>query len=222
MEKYFDLITQTPLFNGICKENLSSLLSCLSAKVEEYPKGSPVFLEDDPAGFIGLVLEGAVQIVWDDFYGNRSLLMLAKKGETFAEAFACSNLETMPLSGFAIQDCKILRLECKRMLTICTNACSFHNMLVKNLLQEVAQKNLILSRKVQFMSQKTTKEKILAYLLDQAKQNNSMEFTIPLDRQALANFLGVDRSAMSAELSKLRRNGVLDSKGSWFRLLSSQ
>lgn len=221
MEKYFDLILQNVLFNGINKEDLRSLLSCLNARVEEYPKGAPVFLEGDPAGFIGIVLEGTVQIVRDDFYGNRSLLMAAEKGETFAEAFACADIKAMPLSGFAAQDCKIMRLECKRMLTVCTNACGFHNMLVKNLLQEVAQKSLLLSRKVQFMSQKTTKEKLMAYLLDQAKQKNSMEFTIPLDRQALADFLGVERSAMSAELSKLRKSGVLDSKGSRFRLLVS-
>jgi CRP-like cAMP-binding protein len=91
-------------------------------------------------------------------------------------------------------------------------------MLVKNLLQVVAQKNLQLSQKVQFMSQKTTKEKLMAYLLAQAKQRGALEFTIPLDRQALADFLGVERSAMSTELSKLRKAGVLDSKGAWFRL----
>lgn len=218
MDKYFDVILQNSLFSGISQESLRSLLNCLGAKARDFSKGDPVFLEGDPAGFIGLVLEGAVQIVRDDFYGNRSLLMVAQQGECFAEAYACANMKTMPLSGFAVQDSKILWLECKRMLTVCTNACGFHNMLVKNLLQEVAQKNLLLSRKVQFMSQKTTKEKLMAFLADQAKQRKSAEFTIPLDRQALADFLGVERSAMSAEISKLRKEGVLDSTGSWFRL----
>ncbi|MBE6946757.1 MAG: Crp/Fnr family transcriptional regulator [Ruminococcaceae bacterium] len=219
MEKYFDLILENPLFNGIGAENLRSLMTCLAAKVKVYPKGSPVFMEGDPAGFIGIVLEGSIQIVRDDFYGNRSLLMLAQQGDIFGEAFACTDLEYVPLSGFAIRDCKVMWLECRRMLTVCTNACSFHNTLVQNLLQDVAQKNLLLSQRVQFMSQKTTKEKLMAYLLDQAKQHNAMEFTIPLNRQALADFLGVERSAMSAELSKLRQEGFLDSKGSWFRLL---
>lgn len=218
MEKYFELLMRHPLFSGISLENLRSLLGCLAARIEEFPKGAPVFLEGDPAGFIGFVLEGSVQIVRDDFYGNRSLYMQAAKGDSFAEAFACANVKVMPLSGFAVQDTKIMWLECARMLTVCSNACGFHNMLVKNLLQEVSQKNLLLSRKVQFMSQKTTKEKLMAYLLDQAKQKQSAEFTIPLDRQALADFLGVERSAMSAELSKLRKDGVLDSKGSWFCL----
>ena len=104
------------------------------------------------------------------------------------------------------------------MLTVCSNTCRFHGALVKNLLQVVAQKSLQLNRKIQFMSQKTTQEKLMAYLLDQAKEKGSSEFTIPLDRQALADYLGVERSAMSAELSKLRAMGVLESKGSRFTL----
>lgn len=218
MEKYFAVLSANPLFAGIGQEDLTSLMYCLAARVEKFPKGAPVFLEGDPAAFIGFVLEGAVQIVWDDLYGNRSLLVQAERGELFGEAYAAAGIDTMPLSGYAVQDSQIMWLECRRMLTVCTNACGFHSMLVKNLLQVVAQKNLLLSRKVRFMSQKTTREKLMAYLLDQAKQKNALEFTIPLDRQALADFLGVERSAMSAELSKLRRAGVLDSKGSWFRL----
>lgn len=221
MEKYFDLILGNPLFAGIRKEELKSLLTCLSAKITEAPKGEPVFLEGDPAGSIGFVLEGAVQIVRDDFYGNRSLLTLAQAGELFAEAFACANVETFPVSGYAVQHSKILWLACRRMLTVCTNACGFHNMLVQNLLQVVAQNNLLLGRKIQFMSGKTTREKLMAYLSDQAKQWKSREFTIPLDRQALADFLGVERSAMSNEISKLRGDGVLESKGSWFHLRRS-
>lgn len=218
MEKFFAILLKNPLFDGISREDLRSLMGCLAARVSAYPKDAPVFLEGDPAGFIGFVLEGKVQIVRDDFYGNRSLLMVAQQGEIFAEAFACANVKTMPLSAFAMQESKVMWLECRRMLTVCTNACAFHSMLVKNLLQEVSQKTLLLSRKVQIMSQKTTKEKLMAYLLDQAKQKNATEFTIPLDRQGLADFLGVERSAMSAEISKLRREGVLDSAGSRFVL----
>ena len=108
---------------------------------------------------------------------------------------------------------------CKKMLTVCTNACRFHNQLVKNLLQVVAQKNLNLSRKIQFMSQKTPREKLMAYLLDCAKRAGNAEFRIPFDRQALADYLGVERSAMSAELGKLQKDGILRTKGSNFCLL---
>lgn len=218
MEKYFEIILGNPLFAGISREELGSMMGCLGAKITNAAKGDPIFLEGDRAGFIGMVLEGAVQIVRDDFFGNRSMLAFAEPGELFAEAFACADVDTMPVSGYAVQDSKILWMGCKKMLTVCTNACGFHNALVQNLLQVMAQKNLMLSRKIQFMSQKTTREKLMAYLLDQAKQKGTNEFVIPMDRQALADFLGVERSAMSAELSKLRAGGVLESKGSWFRL----
>lgn len=219
MEKYFEIIKANSLFAGISQEELESLLGCLGGSVKEFTKGAPVFLEGEPAGFIGLVLEGAVQIVRDDFYGNRTLLSYAEPGDIFAEAYACAGTEHMPVSAYAVQKSKVLWMECRKMLTVCSNACRFHNALVKNLLQVVAKKNLTLSRKIQFMSQKTTREKLMAYLLDQAKQKDSAEFTIPLDRQALADFLGVERSAMSAELGKLRASGILESKGSQFRLL---
>ena len=218
MKKYFEIIKANPLFAGIGQEELDNLLGCLGGKMVDFAKGAPVFLEGDPAGFIGLVLEGAVQIVRDDFYGNRSFLAYAEPGEIFGEAYACAGVECMPVSGYAAHRSKVLWLECRKMLTVCSNACRFHNALVENLLKVVAQKNLSLNRKIQFMSRKTTREKLMAYLLDQAKQKGSAEFTIPLDRQALADFLGVERSAMSAELGKLRDSGILESKGSQFRL----
>ena len=218
MEKYFDLLLASPLFADIDSKELDSLLNCLSARAVSFQKGAPVFLEGDPAGTIGFVLEGAVQIVHDDFYGNRTLMSVAEQGELFGETFACAKTETMPLSGYALQECTILWLECRKMLTVCSNACGFHNTLVKNLLQVVARKNLALSSKIRVMSRKTTREKLMAYLFEQAKKAGSTAFTIPLSRQALADYLGVERSAMSAELSKLRADGLLETKGSWFRL----
>ena len=222
MEKYFDVLLKTPLFSGISREELASRLGCLGARVVNVAKGDPVFLEGDPAGFLGLVLEGSVQIVRDDYYGNRSVLTHAEAGELFAEAFACAKVDTMPVSCYALRDSNVMLLTCQKMLTVCSNACRFHNQLVKNLLRVVAQKNLNLSRKIQFMSQKTTREKLMAYLLDCAKRVGSSEFVIPFDRQTLADYLSVERSAMSAELSKLRRDGILESTGAHFRLLNQK
>lgn len=218
MEKYFAILSRCPLFAGVEQEELGLMLQCLGAREREIPKGEPVFLEGDPAGFIGAVLEGAVQVVRDDYYGTRSVLTVIEPGEIFGEAFSCAGVETMPVSAFALKGSKVLWLDCKRMLTVCSNACQFHNRMVANLLRAVARKNLTLSRKIQFMSQRTTKEKVMAYLLDQAKTQGSPAFTIPHDRQALADFLGVERSAMSAEIGKLKKAGVLDCKGPWFQL----
>lgn len=221
MEKYLDLLLTVPLFQGVDRQELSSLLHCLQARVISAEKGMPLFLEGDPAGFVGLVLEGAVQIVRDDYYGSRSVISHAAQGELFAETYACSGGEVMPVSGYALTQCEIMMFSCRKMLTVCTNACRFHNQLVKNLLQVVAQKNVSLSQKIQFMSQKTTRQKLMAYLSDQAKRAASPDFTIPFDRQALADYLGVERSAMSAELGKLQRDGILTTQGSRFTLLQS-
>ena len=221
MEQYFEIILENPLFDGISQQELGSMLGCLSAKILPLSKGEPVFLEGDPAGFIGLVLDGSVQIVRDDYYGQRTILSLAEPGDIFAETFSCAGMDALPVSAYALRPGKVMLFDLKKMLTVCSNACRFHNLLISNLLRVVAQKNLILSRKIQFMSRKTTREKLMAYLLDQAKQKGAAEFTIPMDRQTLADFLGVERSAMSAELSKLRQAGIIDYKGSRFCLLNS-
>lgn len=218
MEKYFGILSKCPLFYGIEQSDLKSMIGCLNGKTVNIQKGNPIFLEGDPAQFVGVVLSGTVQIIREDYYGNRSVMAILQSGELFAEAFSCAGLKTMPVSVMALTDSEVLLLDCRRVFTSCSNACHFHSLLMKNLLQEMAQKNLALTQKIRYMSQKTTKEKLMAYLLDQAKQQESTEFTIPYDRQSLADYLGVERSAMSAEISKLKKSGQIDTHGSWFRL----
>ena len=218
MNEFYPLLRRCPLFTGITEVDLDAMLQCLDSRSREISKGCPVFLEGEPARWVGVVLSGAVQVVREDFYGNRSIIAMLESGDLFGEVFACAGIETLPVSVFAARDSRVLLLDCKRVLTVCTNACQFHNQLVRNLLQVTARKNMLLNQKIQFMSKKTTREKLLAYLSEQAKRNGNAAFSIPLDRQALADYLGVERSAMSAELGKLRRDGVLDCKGSYFHL----
>lgn len=219
MEEYFDVLSQCPLFAGISQEELKSMLGCLDGRIIKTPKGSPVFLEGEPATFVGVVLSGKVQILRTDFYGNRSVLTVVSPGGLFGEAFACAGVETLPVSAMALENAGVLLLDCRRVLTSCPNACPFHKKLVQNLLRGIAQKNLILTQKIRCMSQKTTQEKLMEFLLEQAKQHGRAEFVIPYDRQALADYLGVERSAMSAEISKLKKAGRIDCSGSRFRVL---
>lgn len=222
MEDFFEVLSQCPLFAGIGLTEMQDMLSCLDGKIAGIAKGSPVFLEGDPAEFVGVVLSGKVQIIRDDYYGNRSVLTVVSPGGLFAEAFACAGLEALPVSAIALQPSTVLLLNCRRVLSGCSNACSFHSRLVFNLLQGIAQKNLMLTRKIRCMSRKTTREKLMEFLLDQAKQHGSPEFVIPYDRQALADYLGVERSSMSAEISKLKKAGQIDCRGSWFRVLAPE
>ena len=220
MKQYMPLLQDCPLFQQIKAEDLKALMGCLGARTVSYKKKETIFSEGDPADQIGIVLSGSAQLVQMDYFGNRSILHHSMPGDIFAEAFSFTGLETIPVSGYAVKASKVMLLTCRRMMTVCANACGFHNTLVKNLLQLVSRKNLMLSEKIRYMSQKTTRDKLMAYLSDQAKQANSPEFTIPYDRQGLADYLGVERSAMSAEISRLSKDGIIETKGSKFRLIS--
>lgn len=219
MKKYFELLKKCPLFEGIEENELSGMLQCLGARTLDVSKNQPVFLEGDPAKYVGIVLSGSVQVVREDYFGNRSMVAVIEPAELFGEAFACAGVETMPVSVIAVRDSELMLMDVKRILTTCRNSCVFHQRLISNLLRVVAAKNLILNRKIEVMSKRTTREKLMAYLLSQAKRHDSSSFTIPYDRQALADYLGVERSAMSAEISKLRKEGVLECDRSFFKLL---
>lgn len=181
MEKYFEILSQCPLFQGV-------------------------------------VLLGTVQVVQEDYYGNRSVMTVLQPGESFAEVFSCAGFEVMPVSVMAVTDSEVLLLDCRCVLTTCSRSCHFHSLLMKNMLEWMAQKILSLTQKIQYMSKRTTREKLMAYLSNQAKQQGSKEFVISHNRQSLADYLGVERSAMSAEISKLKKAGKIDTHGSWFCL----
>ena len=219
MKKYFPILMACPLFAGIREDDLESMLQCLNAQSRRFLRGQTVFHEGDEARWVGIVLEGAVQIFRNDYDGSRSLLGRAGVGQLFGEVFACAGMAELPVSVEATQDSVILLADCRRVLTVCRNACSFHNRLINNLLQAVAEKNLQLNRKIECMSRRTTREKLMVFLLGEAKAHNSREFDIAFDRQALADYLGVERSAMSAELGKLVRDGVIACQRRHFRLL---
>lgn len=219
MEEYLAILHDSALFSGIEPQDLLGLTACLGAKVTTYRKKQTVFREGDPARFVGLVLSGAVQISQEDLHGNRSILSRATPGTVFGESYAFSGTEILPVNVVALEDSKILLIDSCRITQSCSNACGFHGRLIRNLLQIVSEKNLHFHRKLEITSKRTTREKLLAYLYHQEKLSGSRSFTIPFDRQALADYLGVERSAMSAELSKLRRDGLIDFDRSRFTLL---
>lgn len=219
MEKILDILEICPLFAGISRQELGALLDCLGARRTEVKKGQVILAEGAPAQFVGIVLEGRVQIEKVDYYGNRSILTQAGPGELFAESFACADAAEMPVSAIATVDGAVMLIQRTRITTGCSNACGFHSRLIANLLKIVSQRNLQLSQKIEITGKRTTREKLMAYLVGQAKYHGSDSFTIPFDRQALADYLQVERSAMSAEISKLRKEGILESHKNHFRLL---
>lgn len=219
MEKYLEVLSKCTLFKGLVKENISAMLACFGAKLKTFEKGQVIIEEGSAAENFGIVLEGAVQIEKVDFYGNRTIVAKIMPSNIFGESFACAGVKTVPVNAVAAENSAVLLVNCERAITPCTNVCSFHTDIIHNLLRVVAQKNLLFNQKIQVTSQRTTREKLMAYLMLEAKQNNSHSFFIPYDRQELADFLEVDRSGLSAEIGKLTREGVIESKKNFFRLL---
>lgn len=219
MKKYFDVLRKCPLFNQIADEDLGKVLSCLGAKERSYKKGNTILSEGDKAKYLGIVLKGSVQVVRVDYYGNRSILASIEPSQLFGEAFACAGLKSLPVDVVAAEDTEILLIDALHIARPCGNACDFHCQTVLNLLHIVARKNLVLHQKIEITSKRSTREKLMTYLLLQAKKAESSTFTIPYDRQELADYLGVERSGLSMEISKLRNEKVLECRRSTFTLL---
>ena len=219
MKKYLDVLKTVDLFKDIDECDLQPLLSCLSAKASRYEKGQTVFSTGERIERFGIVLSGQVQIVQDDYYGNRSIFAKIDIGNLFAESFACSETKTLPVSVITTTESELLFIDCHRLAVPCAKACGFHSRLIQNMLSIVSTKNILLTQKIEFTSKRTTREKLLAYLSVEAKKAEGNCFCIPFNRQELADYLSVERSAMSAELSKLRDDGVLKFHKNQFELL---
>lgn len=219
MNQFLPVLSHCPLFRGIEPSELSGMLACLGAKTVFYAKGQTIFCEGEKASHLGIVLSGAVQVIREDYYGNRSIVAQLGQTQLFGESFACAGVSSLPVSVTAVEECQIMLIDCKRIVTTCSSACSFHNQVVLNLLRTTATKNLMFNQKLEILSKRTTRDKLMAFLMLQAKQHDSNSFTIPYNRQALADYLGVDRSAMAAEISKLRKDGIIECTKSHFVLL---
>lgn len=219
MEKYHAILQKCALFNGIRIEDLSAMMGCIGGRTIKAAKGEAVFQEGDPASHVGMVLSGAVRLIRDDYYGNRSIVAHIGPGELFGETYACASVAALPVSVVADEDSTLLLMDCRRITVTCSSACAFHNRIIFNLLRLVAEKNLVFDQKIQVTSKRTTREKLMTYLMNYAKLCGSSSFAIPYDRQELADYLEVDRSGLSSEISKLRKEGILESEKNYFTLL---
>ena len=216
-----NFLQSTLLFQGSSTEEIGAMLKCLGTKEQSFSRGTVILHAGDTVRSIGLVLAGRVQIENDDLWGNKSVLDSVGPGQVFAETYACIPGEPMMVSAVAAENCDILFLNASRVLTSCPSACSHHSRLVQNLLLLSARKNLNLSRRIFHTSPKSIRGRLLSYLSFQAAVHQSREFTIPFTRQQLADYLSVDRSAMSAELGRMRDEGILETERNYFQLKQS-
>ena len=210
MKEFFPILRSSSLFSGVSEEELAAMLSCLDTRMENFPKEAFVLRTGDTVESIGIVLSGSVLVIQEDIWGNRNILSKAGPAQTFAAAFACAPGSILNVSVIADTPTTVLFLNVKRILHVCPSACSHHSRIIRNLLTDLAEKNLRFSEKLTHMGQRTTRAKLMSYFSAEAQRLGTYEFDIPFSRQQLADYLAVERSGLSLELGKMRDEGVLD------------
>ena len=219
MKKYIPVLKRTKLFSGVGEEDIASMLSCLGARKKEYQKGEYILREGEHISDIFVLAEGKIHIQKDDYWGNRSILSVISVGEMFGEGYAAPESGALLNDVVAVEDSSVIFFDVKRILTTCSSTCRFHNMIVQNMFFAISDKNRRLVQKLGHMSGRTTRAKLISYLSEEAKRQGSSTFTVPFNRQQLADYLCVDRSAMSNELCKMRDEGMIKFEKSRFELL---
>ncbi len=210
MKEFFPILRSSSLFSGVSEEELAAMLSCLDTRMEAFPKEAFVLRTGDTVESIGIVLSGSVLVIQEDIWGNRNILSKAGPAQTFAAAFACAPGSILNVSVIADTPTTVLFLNVKRILHVCPSACSHHSRIIRNLLTDLAEKNLRFSEKLTHMGQRTTRAKLMSYFSAEAQRLGTYEFEIPFSRQQLADYLAVERSGLSLELGKMRDEGLLD------------
>lgn len=219
MKKYIPVLKRTKLFAGVGEEEIGAMLDCLQVSMREYKKGEYVYRSGEHIRFISILAEGSLLIQKDDYWGNRSIVNQITVGEIFGEAYAMQDSEALLNDVVALENSTVLLFDVQRILSTCPSACRFHTLVIQNLVRSISAKNRMLTQKIDYMAQRSTREKLIAYLSAQSKKHENASFEIPFNRQQLADFLGVDRSAMSNELCKMRDEGMLVFRRNHFELI---
>lgn len=214
----YRLLSRNPLLRGFSENECRELLAALHASVRSYPKNAVILAAGSPATQIGIVLEGSAQIIFSDVFGNQTIFGMIEPPDLFAEAFCCAGSPSIPVSVLAVRPSRVLFLTYPGTIARNPANARLYMQLLENMVRVSASKNLRLNEKLRCLSRRSTREKLLTYLSAQSRSASSLTFSIPFNRQELADYLCVDRSAMSAELSRLRQEGILDFDRNQFRL----
>ena len=210
---------RSPLFAGIGSEDMEGMLGCIGYHIRTFQKGEIIAFEAENINHVGVVLEGAVDMIKEDVWGNRTMLLRSYPEDIFGETFACGEDSLSVVSFEASRDSKVLFLSFSRVMHTCTHACVFHQTLIENMVRIIARKNRELMRKVEVVSKKSLREKILAYLSIQSQTQGSSRFEVPLGRVEWAEYLCADRSALTRELAKMKDEGLIDYHRNTFEIL---
>ncbi len=217
MQNNYNKILENRLFNGILEKDFNSMLACLSTIEKSYGKNEVILNEGEGINFVGAVLEGSVKIIKSDYDGNEAIIAKIPEGDIFAEVFACAGVFKSPVSIISASKSRVLFFDYRKIITSCSSSCVFHQKLISNMLNVIANKSLYLNRRIDIISKKSLRDKILTYF--HYESMGQKRFSISMKREDLANFLCADRSALSNELSKMKKDGLIDYNKNEFVLL---
>ncbi len=219
MKNYTQILSHTQLFSGVREEEIEAMLSCLNGNLRTYKKGDYIFRQGEYIEDITVLVKGQLHIQRDDYWGNSNIINVVEIGEMFGEAYVTPNSGTILNNVIAVEDSAIMFFDVKKILTTCASTCRFHTMVVQNLFYAISDKNRKLVQKLGYMSNRSTRQKLISYLSEESAKQKSSTFEIPFNRQQLADFLSVDRSAMSNELCKMRDDGLIRFERNRFTLI---
>lgn len=215
-------LRNTGLFQGTNDDEISEMVKCLGARSYRYVPGDFIFRSGDSADNLGVVLSGRIEMIKQDWWGNRTVLDTYTAGDVMCTDYACAHGRNMDVSITATEASEVMFFDVSRVTTVCSSSCRFHNRVIRNLVQMLARGSLSMNQRLDHMSKRTTRDKVCALLSDHARLAGSNEFIIPMNRQEMADHLGVDRSALSAELSRMQKDGVIEFSKNHFILLINE
>lgn len=220
MQNYYNQIKNSPIFFGLSEEELKEMLSCFHARVKTYENGEMIIRQGDVISNIYLILEGNVNIEKDSYWGRRIIVSQLGINDNIALAFVASKNVESSIDAISVGKSKLLILKYEKCTTMCQNVCTKHKLLINNFFEILSKENIELIQKIENISQKTIREKLLTYFSNEARKNKSNIFEIPYNRQDLADYLNIDRSAMSFELSKMQKENLIKYEKNKFMLKS--
>ena len=217
MQQFFNVIQHNPLLRDISLRDFEQMAGCIEAISKRFDKGENILLAGDRVSHIGLILSGGVKVIREDIDGNIAILTELGASELFGEVFACAGIDHSPVTVQASEKSEILFINYRKVISTCSSACVFHAKMVENMLILLARKNLMLNQKIEILSRRTTREKLLMFL--DAQRGDEKKFIVPFNREEMAHYLCVDRSAMSSELGKMRDEGLIRFHKNEFEIL---
>jgi len=210
----FETVKECTIFKNFSIDEIIEIFSVISFYEKDYKKNDIILAENTKVEYFGIITNGKIALSNFDYFGNRNILNVFEKGDSFAEALVSLEIQ-IPHEVISLTDSSIVWIEYKSL-----SKSLYYQKILNNLLNIISTKNLILNKKLQILSKRTTREKILEYLSNQKKALSlDSNFEINLNRNEMADYLALDRSNLSRELGKLKKEGIIDFEKNKFKLL---